>query len=120
MKFPIAVVVLCVLTRSLSQHIDYEDLSDVYEAEVEDDQLWQVPQIDGSLEWMTEQEAKDRTLSTEFGGNRNRWIKHLRNKRRKIRFFLYTQKNPSKWQEIDIERLETLQRSNFNSSHPTR
>lgn len=120
MTFQIAVVVCCVLTLSLSQHIDYEDLRDIYEAEVEDDQLWQVPQIDGYLEWMTEQEAKDRTLRTEFGENPNKWIKHLRNKRRKILFFLYTQKNPSKWQEIDMEWPETLQRSNFNSSHPTR
>lgn len=114
--------VLALLAFANSQPIDFddEDLTDVLEAVVEDNELWQVPQIDGSLKWMTEQEAKDQTLKTELV-EKAKWVKkHFSNKRRKVRFFLYTQKNPSKWQEIDMERPETLQRSNFNSSHPTR
>ncbi|KAL5280664.1 hypothetical protein ACFFRR_004588 [Megaselia abdita] len=98
-----------------------EDLSDVFKAEVEDDQKWLVPQFDGSFEWMTEQEAKDRTIKTEII-EEIKWAREnfKYNKRKKVQFFLYTQKNPVKWQELDIDSPETLERSHFNASHPTR
>lgn len=102
------------------QDLQKEDLSDVINAEIEDDQKWLVPQIDGSLKWMTEQEAKDQTIKTEIIEQIKWALNHFSNKRRKVRFFLYTQRNPVKWQEIDMERPETLERSNFNVSHPTR
>lgn len=94
-----------------------EDLSDVVEAEVEDDQIWSIPQLDGTFKLMTEQEAKDLTIKSEII---ERYKLFFKNKQKKIRFFLHTQKNVMKWQEVDMERSETLQRSNFNSSHPTR
>lgn len=123
MKFLAILLVFGVFALSRSQPVTEfgdEDLTDVLEAKVEDNQMWRIPQIDGSLEWLTEQEAKDRTLKTELI-SRVKWLRsHFKNKRRKVRFFLYTQRNPTKWQEIDMDRPETLQRSNFNSSHPTR
>lgn len=97
-----------------------EDFTDIANAKIEDNQKWLVPQFDGSLKWMTEQEAKDQTLATEKVEQIKWVINHFKNKRRKVRFLLYTQKNPAKWQEIDMERPETLERSNFNVSHPTR
>uniref|UniRef100_T1GG43 Lipase domain-containing protein n=1 Tax=Megaselia scalaris TaxID=36166 RepID=T1GG43_MEGSC len=123
MKFLAILLVFGVFALSRTQPVTEfgdEDLTDVLEAKVEDNQMWRIPQIDGSLEWLTEQEAKDRTLKTELI-SRVKWLRsHFKNKRRKVRFFLYTQRNPTKWQEIDMDRPETLQRSNFNSSHPTR
>lgn len=97
-----------------------EDLTDVLEAKADNHTIWQIPQFDGSFKAMTEQRAKELTLLTEIPKRIKDFVKHFRNKRRKIRFFLYTQKNVMKWQEIDMDRPETLQRSNFNRSHPTR
>lgn len=96
-----------------------EDLSDVMEDEIEDDQIWRVPQFDGTFKLMTEQEAKELTIQSEIS-QRIRNIHFFANKRQKVRFFLHTRMNVMKWQEIDMDRPETLHRSNFNSSHPTR
>lgn len=96
-----------------------EDMTDVIQADIEDDQIWRIPQFDGTFQMMTEGEAKELTLATEIVG-RIKNHPHFQNKRRKVRFFLYTQKNVMKWQEIDMDRPETLHRSNFNSIHPTR
>lgn len=128
MKNFIILILLCSTALALEDYDGFysmedllkEDFSDVIEAEIEDDQKWLVPQFDGSLKWMTEQEAKDQTLNTEIIEQIKWVVNHFKNKRRKVRFLLFTQKNPAKWQEIDMERPETLERSNFNASHPTR
>ncbi|KAL5281002.1 hypothetical protein ACFFRR_004800 [Megaselia abdita] len=97
-----------------------EDFTDVLEAEADKHHIWQIPQFDGSFKSMTEQEAKELTLLSEIPKRIKNMVSHFRNKRRKIRFFLYTQKNVVNWQEIDMDRPETLHRSFFNSSHVTR
>uniref|UniRef100_T1GPT2 Lipase domain-containing protein n=1 Tax=Megaselia scalaris TaxID=36166 RepID=T1GPT2_MEGSC len=114
-------VFLLILSISFDVIYGDEDLSDILEAEVEDDQIWRVPQFDGTFKMMTEQEAKDITLRTEVRG-RFKNITNLlfKDKRKKVQFFLHTQKNIIKWQEIDMERPETLHRSFFNKNHPTR
>lgn len=114
--------VLLLVLISTAHAVNYtsyedEDLSDVIETEVEDDQIWRVPQFDGTFEMMTEKEAKTLRISSE---KMERFKRHLKNKQEKMRFFLHTRKNIMKWQEVAMDRPETLHRSNFNSSHPTR
>lgn len=96
-----------------------EDLSDVIEAEIEDSQIFRVPQFDGTFKMMTEQEAKLFTIHSEIN-ERSKNFPFFTNKQQKVRFLLHTQKNVMKWQEIHMDIPETLHRSNFNSSHPTR
>lgn len=125
-KYFIILIVLCSTAFALEdefysmEDLLKEDFSDIIEAKIVDDQKWFVPQFDGSFKWMNEQEAKEQTLNTEIVEQIKWVVSHFKNKRRKVRFLLFTQKNPVKWQEIDMERPETLERSHFNASHPTR
>lgn len=87
--------------------------------EANDNQIWRVPQFDGSYKMMTEQEAEELAIQSEIS-------ERLKNKqfsvsrRDKITFFLYTQQNLEEWQEVDMDNPKTLHKSNFNSNHPTR
>ncbi|XP_055921564.1 phospholipase A1-like [Eupeodes corollae] len=77
--------------------------------------VWPIPQRNGSIIWMTEEEAWLEAEQTEQGamnfGTQNE---------RKVRFFLYTQQNPRESIELFINDTETLKKSTFNSKYPTR
>ncbi|XP_055844343.1 phospholipase A1-like [Episyrphus balteatus] len=79
--------------------------------EIDDNNGWFVPQVDGSLKWMTQDEAAKAEHTLSMG----RWFGKL-----KVKFYLYTQKNPDDPQEIFIGNETSLSESNFNSNDETR
>ncbi|XP_055920277.1 phospholipase A1-like [Eupeodes corollae] len=80
--------------------------------EPEEDTVWPIPQIDGTVKWMTEHQAVARAESTD--------LPSFPNKLDKVSFFLYTQLNPTKPIELVMSNKETIVRSTFNFSNPTR
>ncbi|XP_055850581.1 phospholipase A1-like [Episyrphus balteatus] len=78
-----------------------------------DEVVWSIPQYDGTARQMTEQQAIRQAMLTE--------PEHLGSTNSdKVRFYLYTQANPTEPLELDMENLETLYRSTFNFENPTR
>ncbi|XP_055916671.1 phospholipase A1 VesT1.02-like [Eupeodes corollae] len=73
---------------------------------------WFVPQKDGTLQWMTEEEAQLEMRALTMA----RW----KSKEAKVMFYLYTQESPDEPEEIFIDDIESLENSNFNSAHETR
>lgn len=74
---------------------------------------WPIPSKSGIITWLTEKEAKNKA-QPEFISFE--WRKFDSS----IRYFLFTQSNPDVAQEIIEKNLESLKKSNFNASHPTR
>ncbi|XP_055844459.1 pancreatic lipase-related protein 2-like [Episyrphus balteatus] len=70
-----------------------------------------IPQIDGSLKWMSADEIKKEQRKLKA---RN-WFFD-----RPVDFHLYTRKNPKKSQKISANNAKSLKKSNFNSDNPTR
>ncbi|XP_055844679.1 phospholipase A1-like [Episyrphus balteatus] len=70
-----------------------------------------IPQIDGSLKWMSAEEIQEKQRELKA---RN-WFTD-----RPVDFHLYTRKNPKKSQKISPDNLKSLKKSNFNSDNPTR
>ncbi|XP_055836687.1 phospholipase A1-like [Episyrphus balteatus] len=80
----------------------------------EDPLVWPIPQRNGSILWMTEEEAEFEASLTEehettFG-----------EKSDKVRFFLFTQQNPTESIELFPNDLESLMNSTFDAKNPTR
>ncbi|XP_053959309.1 phospholipase A1-like [Anastrepha ludens] len=68
---------------------------------------WYVPQLDGSLQWMTEAEAE--ALSETPTGRASATLY----------FHLYTRENPTTADTLDADDTESLQKSHFNKDYPT-
>ncbi|XP_055919604.1 phospholipase A1-like [Eupeodes corollae] len=110
MKLYIALLLglfLRVQTFPTNQH--YEDFEDP-------NAVWPIPQRNGSILWMTEEKAMiEATLTEEL-----HQTTFKTNRSDKVRFFLYTQDNPTESVEIFLNDEESLMRSNFNANNPTR
>lgn len=77
-----------------------------------EDQVWPIPQKDGSIKLMTEIQAKILAEITEptFISDR---------KLDKVRYFLFTQSNHQISHEVEMGDLESLKTSHFNPDHET-
>ncbi|KAL5277424.1 hypothetical protein ACFFRR_002579 [Megaselia abdita] len=73
---------------------------------------WPIPRQDGSVSWLTENEARLEALPELMAFNTK--------KLDSIKYFLYTPYNLDTAQEIIEGDLESLKKSNFNAKHPTR
>ncbi|XP_055859354.1 phospholipase A1-like [Episyrphus balteatus] len=70
-----------------------------------------IPQIDGSLKWMSTEEIKK---------EQNKMKARIWLFDRPVDFHLYTRKNPKRSQKISAKNPKSLMKSNFNSDNPTR
>ncbi|XP_055850495.1 phospholipase A1-like [Episyrphus balteatus] len=77
--------------------------------------VWPIPQRNGSILWMSENEAQTIALRTE-----NQPSTFEAKKSENVRFYLYTQKNIKKPIEIYLNDLEALKKSTFDPKDPTR
>ncbi|XP_055856353.1 beta-3 adrenergic receptor isoform X2 [Episyrphus balteatus] len=102
---PIFFVIICGLIKRCSMiPIDSDESLD---------EVWSIPQYDGTIRQMTEQQAFRQAMLTE--------PEHLGSTNSdKVRFYLYTQANPTEPLELDMDNLETLYRSTFNFENPAR
>ncbi|XP_055844916.1 phospholipase A1 VesT1.02-like [Episyrphus balteatus] len=73
---------------------------------------WFVPQKDGSLKWVTEEEAQMEA--------RSELMSRKKSKEAKVDFYLYTQDSPDEGQKIIIGDLDSLKNAGFNKKHETR
>ncbi|XP_054742095.1 pancreatic lipase-related protein 2-like [Anastrepha obliqua] len=68
---------------------------------------WYVPQLDGSLQWMTEAEAEALSETATSRASAT------------LYFHLYTRENPTTADTLDTDDTESLQKSHFNKDYPT-
>ncbi|XP_054742093.1 pancreatic lipase-related protein 2-like isoform X2 [Anastrepha obliqua] len=69
---------------------------------------WYVPQLDGSLQWMTEEQAE--ALSETPTGRSTA----------QVYYYLYTNENPTTADMLVTDDTESLQKSHFNKNNPTK
>ncbi|XP_055916673.1 phospholipase A1-like [Eupeodes corollae] len=103
-------IVLILLTASLVIAFPFDQEGIIKEAPTDDG--WFVPQLNGSMEWVTRKEAEDFERKLSMG--------RLFGKKLKVEFYLFTQDNPDVPQEIMTGNALSLAESNFNSQNPTR
>ncbi|XP_055845030.1 phospholipase A1 VesT1.02-like [Episyrphus balteatus] len=104
--------IIVLLSLTLVFALPINEVDDSLEEDESDDDGWFVPQKDGSLKWMTEEEAQKEAQALQMSRKKS--------KEAIVKFYLYTQDSPNKPKQIDIGDLKKLQKSSFNSENPTR
>lgn len=77
---------------------------------------WYVPQVDGSLKWLSMSEAEEQLAAYETLNDLEITERISLNA---VDFYLYTQRNPNEGQVLKTTR-ESIDASNFNADYPTR
>ncbi|XP_055859355.1 phospholipase A1 VesT1.02-like [Episyrphus balteatus] len=72
---------------------------------------WLVPQLDGSIKWMTREQA-DMDIRHDERARKAKPVK--------VEFYLYTRNNPDEPDQLLLDDVDSLKNSNFNKKHPTR
>ncbi|KAH8358956.1 hypothetical protein KR093_003441, partial [Drosophila rubida] len=77
---------------------------------------WHVPNVDGSLKWLSMQEASQQLAAFETLNDLD-FVEHL--SLNAVNFYLYTQRNPNDGQEIKASK-QSIDASNFDPKYPTK
>ncbi|XP_055845363.1 phospholipase A1 VesT1.02-like [Episyrphus balteatus] len=102
---------IVLLSLTLVFALPINEVEDSLEDDVPEDG-WFVPQKDGSLKWMTEEEAQIQA--------RAQLMSRKKSKEAKVEFYLYTAEFPNEGHQIYIGDSANLKMSSFNSENPTR